>query len=534
MRPFVLVLLTLLLGCENAGSYDPLALARATNMDRVHNIEAGIPPQCYTKTGSASNPCWVCHTSSHGNNLADDWKLQRRYNFSAFAHTNHWTNLFKDRSKGIAAQSDAEILAWVRQDNYSGLRRAMQQVEDFPGWRPDLNYGLGFDDQGFARDGSGWRAFRYKPFPGAFWPTNGSTDDVLIRLPTAYRRDTEGHHSRAIYKINLALTVAAVAVPNTVASALLTRRVEPLDEQLAGMDLNGDGRIKGIVTVIRGLPAHYVGAARQVPVVRGQYPAGTEFLHTVHYLDPAAPGMKAPRMKEVRYARKAVVLTPVSIRWHYAEDAREQKIGGLPSYAGNALTGLANAFGWTFQGYIEDARGRLRLQTREEQLYCMGCHTGLGVTVDGTFAMPRKIPGAAGWGMQRLRGQQDVPQVGSDVPEYRLYLRRVGGGDAFRANSEMLARFFSAGELDIAAYRAAVQGSAGIMGLIAPTRERALALDKAYRLVVREQSYRLGRAPVLAPMRKVHHRIENTATALKASSNVYKNGRLWLQWPTVP
>ena len=31
--------------------------------------------------------------------------------------------------------------------------------------------------------GSDWRTVRYQPFPGAFWPTNGSTGDVFIRLP---------------------------------------------------------------------------------------------------------------------------------------------------------------------------------------------------------------------------------------------------------------------------------------------------------------------------------------------------------------
>ena len=48
-----------------------------------------------------------------------------------------------------------------------------------------------FDDEGFdhAPDGTptGWRAFAYMPLPSTFWPANGSTDDVLIRLPEAYR-----------------------------------------------------------------------------------------------------------------------------------------------------------------------------------------------------------------------------------------------------------------------------------------------------------------------------------------------------------
>lgn len=531
LLPFAL---TCLAGCSTGNNYDPLAAARAADKGRVYNVEAVIPPQCYTKTGSDSNPCWVCHTSANGSNFADDWNLQQRYDFSAFGRHNHWTNLFKDRRVGIAAQSDKNILEWVRQANYPQLRKAMSSLDDFPGWRPQLHYARGFDSAGFARDGSGWRAFRYKPFPGTFWPTNGSTDDVMIRLPPKFRQAAKGQWSRGIYKINLAITVAAVAVPDTLSNPQLRRQVEPLDEVLAGMDLNGDGDIRGRVSVIHGLPEHYAGAAANIPVVRWQYPSGTEFLHTVHYLDPDAPDFKARRMKELRYAKKGVVLTPTSIRWHYNEEAHEQKIGGRSSYAGNAFTGLSSDFDWTLQGYIEDAQGRLRLQTREEHLYCMGCHTGLGVTVDSTFALPRKLPGAAGWGMQRIRGQLDVPQAGSAVPEYLRYLRRVSGGDEFRANQEMLQRFFHGGQVDTQAVQAAVNSPAGILALIAPSRQRALALDKAYRLVVREQSYRLGRAAVLAPMRNVHRKLENTDTALAASSEVYKDGRLWLHWPQLP
>jgi hypothetical protein len=55
--------------------------------------------------------------------------------------------------------------------------------------------------------------------------------------------------------------------------------------------------------------------------------------------------------------------------------------------------GLLNDFGWQLQGFIEDAEGRLRLQTQEEHLFCMGCHSNIGVTVDQTFSFPRKVPG---------------------------------------------------------------------------------------------------------------------------------------------
>lgn len=528
----VAVVCCCLSACQQSG-YDPLAAAQAASKQRIHNVDAGVPPMCYTKTGHDSNPCWVCHTTRNGNNLTDDWKLQGNYNFSLQGLTNHWTNLFKDPRQAIAAQSDQSILHWVRQNNYTPLLKAMAKVKNFPGWAPDLHYAQGFDAQGFARDGSGWRALRYKPFPGAFWPTNGSTDDVMIRLPGKFRETADGEQSHAIYRINLAITQAAVSVPDTQSDAQLHRRVEPIDETLAHMDLNGDGKIGGTIHAINGLPAHYVGAAANVKTRRWQYPAGTEFLHTVHYLDPGAPGMAAKRLKEVRYSRKNVALTHTSIRVHYADDARETEAGGRSRYTGTAFTGQSNDFGWTFQGYIEDARGRLRLQTREEQLYCMGCHTGIGVTVDGTFAMPRQLPGAAGWGLQKVAGQRDVPQAGSTTPEYQLYLQRAHAGDTFRSNQEMQQRFFQHGQLDLDAVHQPQSGDVGIYGLIAPSKQRALALDKAYRVIVKNQNYRLGRKPHLAPLENVHRKIDNTPTALKASGTIYKDSRLWLNWSAV-
>jgi len=509
---------------DTAPAYDPFAAAAAETL--IGNVDAGVPPQCYTRTGGASNPCWTCHTGRNGRNQTDDWALQRRYAFSEQGLVNHWTNLFVDRRDGIAAIGDAAALDYIRQDNYAALRPALLKRKDFYGWVPDLDYARGFDAGGFARDGSGWRAFRYKPFPGTFWPANGSTDDVLVRLPAPFRTDAAGQPSRAVYEANLAILEAAMAVPDTVADSRLRRAIEPVDEAAAGLDLDGDGRIGGTATRIRGLPAHYAGAAAAIPVLRYDYPQGTEFLHSVRYLDPDAPGMQSARFKEVRYAVKAFQLSEETRQWRYREEAQEQSIGGRPHYSGTSFSGQTNAFGWRLQGYIEDAAGRLRLQTREEQLYCMGCHTGIGVTVDQTFALPRKVPGAAGWGPQSLAGIRDVPQAGSGEPEILRYFRRVGAGDEFRANGEILARFFPGGKLDAAKVRKARD----LRDLILPSRERALALDKAYMLIVREQSYVHGRDAVLAPAQNVHRQLDNTDTALKASERVYQDGRLWLDW----
>lgn len=511
--------------------YDPLARAIAS-IGQTVNLEAGVPPQCYTKTAGVANPCWTCHTIPLpvANNFLVDWELQEEYAFSDFALTNRWTNLFVDRSEKIAAISDGEALQYIRTDNYKPLQRALAGRSDYPGYLPDLDFSLGFDDEGFARDGSGWRAIRYKPFLGTFWPTNGSTDDVMIRLPRAFQTDADGKPSREIYKINLAILETAIAGNPLMADKELVHPVEPINEALVGIDLNKNNRLD-IATEIVGLPARYVGSAGNVAVTRGLYPQGTEFLHTVRYIDPDNPTLLSTRMKEVRYSRKVLFLDTWALLRAYEKEFNEKQENVLPVFAGSPLVGLRNSFGWQLQGFIEDEQGRLRLQTEEEHRFCMGCHSAVGVTVDQTFTLARKVPGRAGWQHQDLRGIPDVPQAGHAEPEILTYFKRVTGGDEFRSNQEILDRFFPKSQLDQASVRrAAPGGDQDITFLIAPSRQRALQLNKAYMALVREQRFQLGRDTLLAPPINVHATIENGSTELSETGNVFQDGRLWLDW----
>ncbi|HVK63721.1 MAG TPA: hypothetical protein VM694_04575 [Polyangium sp.] len=512
------------------GLYDPLARARET-AGRVNNPEASVPPLCYTKTGGTSNPCWVCHTSAHGTNVRADAHLQEEYAFSEVARENHYENLFVDRSAEIAQMSDEEILRYVREDNYAPLRRALASARGYEGYVPDLDLDRGFDDDGFARDGSGFRALRFKPFPGTFWPTNGSTDDVFIRLPEAFRTDDHGKPSRAIYALNLSLLEAAITTDPDAKADRIDRTIEPVDERSLGVDLDGDGALSAGVTRVQRLPRTYAGAASSEPLERGIYPRGVEFLHSVRYLDPDAPGFVARRMKELRYARKVLKLDRWALLRAYEKEQDEKDEGLLPVYTGSATSGLRNAFGWQLQGFIEDAEGRLRLSTDEEHRFCMGCHSGLGVTVDQTFALARKVPGREGWRVQDLRGMPDVPEFGHAEPEVLTYLRRVGGGDELRANDEMLVRFFPGGILaESELRRAAPGGDRDLAFLLLPSRERALALDKAYRTIVRGQRFDLGRDALLQPAVNVHRAIENGSTDLGKANRIYTDGRLRLDW----
>ena len=537
-------LCVLLSTCSGGGKsdvhtdYDPLAVAETRGL-RLDNRDAHVPPQCYTKTDGASNPCWSCHTAVNGLNFADDARLQETYAFTDEGQTNHWTNLFVDRGAKIAAISDEVALTYIRQDNYTPLLSAIKNSRNYRGWRPDIDLMRGFDAEGFAVDGSWWRAYRYKPFLGTFWPTNGSTDDVIIRLPAAFRTGADGKPSREIYKINLAILEATMGAGDNIAAADIVRGIEPVSETIAGLDLDGNGRIEGRATRMHGLPARYVtydehGNATQLAVRRWQYPLGTEFLHTVRYLDPDAPDFMSARVKEVRYMVKLMAFSDALLKTRYAAEAQEERKGLRPTYGGTPARGLHNNFGWQLNAFIEDEQGRLRVQTYEEHHFCMGCHTGLGVTVDQTFSFARKAPGAAGWGHQALTGLQDTAQTAQAEPEVKTYLHRVGAGDEFRANTEMLRRFFPAGVLDTATVqRAAPGGPDDLAKLLLPSRQRALALDKAYMSLVSEQRFERGRDAVISPPANVHQHIDKDSdTGLKAGVGVFNDGRLWLQWPS--
>ncbi|HJR70684.1 MAG TPA: hypothetical protein VKA43_11630 [Gammaproteobacteria bacterium] len=477
----------------------------------TYNREAVIPPQCYTRTEGVHNPCYVCHQNQRagGENTMNDADLQVAYTFSDVGTTNHWLNLFENRSTRVAAMGDEEILAWIDGDNYSELPGRLEAA-GFGGYVPDLagleQGAAAFDADGFARDGSGWVAFNYKPLPSTFWPTNGSTDDVMIRLPDAFRRTANGTLSRDAYRANLAILEANV-------KGLATIDTRPIDETVLDVDVDGDGAL-GMATRIARISS-FVGAASEHLLLPPLYPQGTEFLHTVRYVGIRADGTVgiSRRMKEVRYMRKSSIMPLAQLAELYREEQYAKEAGYLPGYINRWQQGLDNEMGWLVQGFIEDRNGRLRVQTYEETLFCMGCHTSLGATIDKTFAFPRKVDGAAGWGYIELHGMPDAPNVGETLGEIATYLERVGGGSEFRNNDEMLARWFAAdGTLD----RAKV-AAADVHELISPSRERALALNKAYRTIVADQDYVFGRDAVIVPPRNVYDEVDpETAPTLGA------------------
>ncbi|WP_319381036.1 hypothetical protein [Thiomicrorhabdus sp.] len=518
--------------------------------NHIQNTAAAyIPLQCYTKTRGMNdkvhNPCFSCHTPGKIPNYLDDSEFQLLYDFRDSTRKNPWINAFKDRSTAVARISDADIQSYVQTSNYfdqngnltlaETLKNALPEKWDFnqdgrwEGYIPDIYFN--FDNEGFDRnpEGSetGWRAFAYYPFLGTFWPTNGSSNDVIIRLAPEYRQDTQGQYSKAIYKLNLAITEAMVRQKNIL--------IEATDETLYQVDLNKNGRLDTANEIVYDWAPNekrfmsYVGKAKQlfdqkkIHMAGGLYPVGTEFVHTVRYVDVDESNTLtlAKRIKELRYAKKYAWSTYFQLR--NVVMSEEKEAVGFPerlrTIKGNAETGVSNNQGWVYQGFIEDRSGSLRPQSFEESLTCVGCHSGVGATTDSSFAFPRKLNAdhyQHGWyhWSQKYVQKLPEPQWLDGTYEYSKYLLENHSGNEFRNNDEVQSKFFD--EQDQLNRVTIDRLHQDVSQLLAPSRERAMQLNKAYKVIVDEQSFIYGRDAHVKPLENVWEEVpEDELTGVK-------------------
>lgn len=506
----------------------------------IDNQTPYVSPQCYTKTeadnGQVFNPCYTCHAQSQEPNYISDLDLQLNYSFPNAALENPFINLFEDRSVAVSAMSDTDILDYVRTSNYRNDKGELilaNRLNNMPaewdsqgdgkwdGYIPDVYFD--FDTDGFdhAPDGSytGWRAFGYYPFLGTFWPTNGSTDDVLIRLASSFRQNDSGQFDTTVYKLNLAI-VEAVILRQDVA-------IDSVDETTYGVDLNKDGVLSEANRVVfdwEPLNNHfmsYVGAAKnllaqgKLHLAAGVFPEGTEFAHTVRYIDVTDSGdiALAARMKEFRYARKYQWRDYTFLHEIASLEAWERRFNpdSTKALTGDFEIGLVSQ-GWRYQGFIEDANGELRPQSQEETFFCMGCHGGISATTDTIFSFPRKFSAADSfqqgwyhWSQKSLAGIPE-PRRADGSYEYSRYLEINGAGDEFRANQEVMDKFFDVEGNLIQAELDKLHGD--ISHLLFPSRERALMLNKAYRLIVQAQDFIYGRDATVTPTENVHRSVQ--------------------------
>lgn len=499
----------------------------------VSNHFAYIPPQCYAKVEAGAgkrvrNPCYTCHTDSVPPNYVGDSELQLTRSLPSGALKNQWSNLSDPASGRLPPPSDDELRRFLRASNYlvdgriplADTLRSLPAAWDgqgdgkWDGFVPDVWYR--FDEQGFdhAPDGApnGWRAFTAYPLPGAFMPTNGSAGDVLIRLDSVFRQNAAGAPDAAVYVANLAIV-----------EALITRADVPLDaldEQALGVDLDLDGRLAVAHRVVfragphGTTPLHYAGKAQaleasgELPIAAGLFPVGTEFFHTVRYLDVTDAGQVVPgaHLKELRYAKKMRWYASADLKAIIEGEAREQSKteDGSHPVLWSFDHGIDNGQGWYLQGFIEAADGALRPQTFEETAYCAGCHGGVGRTTDSIFSFARKLPASApnrGWFHFSQHGLNGVsePRSRAGVYEYSQYLEQAQGGDDYAENDEVQRRFFD--ERGAVRPAALAQLHADVTQLLLPSPERALALDRAYLATAREQTFVRGRDTAASALR---------------------------------
>ena len=538
-----------LVGCESSQSEslksesDELTSNELTSneltRDVLENPTAYIPPQCYTKTtdadGAVHNPCYVCHTESKAPNFLNDIDVQQELVFPEPGVINRWHNMFKDNSEKVEEITDDFILNYVRQDNYKTtngrliLADALNEVPaewdrnkngEWDGFIPDSYYN--FNEKGFdtAPDGNltGWRVFAYYPFLGTFMPVNGSTDDVMIRLPEAFRKDEQGLFNQDVYELNLSIIESLLKQKDIV--------ISEVDETLYSVDLNKDGKLSRTNTIRFAWSPNdnifmsYVGLAKTklekdgVKLAAGLFPVGTEFLHSVRYIDAQnGKTVMASRMKELRYARKDNWRNYYQLERIATQEVKERHDfpDRTKQVLGNMEVGLTVPQGWTYQGFIEDKQGDLRPQSYEESYFCVGCHSGTGATADTTFSFSRKFDsnnfkqGWYSWLEKDLSGISD-PLRNDGIGEYGYYLTHNPSGNEYRNNDAVKTKFYyNNGEKNTAAFKAL---EADISTLLMPEVKHALLMNKAYKVIVNEQSYRHGRDGHVKKIDNIHKNVE--------------------------
>ena len=515
-------------------------LSNQNNLDftKILNSTAYIPPMCYTNTvdkqGKAHNPCYTCHTMGKKPNFVNDTDLQTHYDFPDSAKINPWKNLFS--SKKANSISDSEIIKYIQVDNYKNesgeIYLAKNLPNDWGGYVPDCNFNFdenGFDSNSQTKEFSGWRAYRYYPFPGTFWATNGSTDDVLIRLPFPFQADKQGKRNLEIYKANLAILEAVIKQKSI--------DTETLDEQVVELDLDGNGKLEKTNRISydwSSKPIQFVGLAgyyqntKEILSAGGLFPVGTEFLHSVRYIDwdnAANTAKLSNRMKELRYARKTEWYNYSELKDKVSREKKDIRFRTekLPEgFQGDYEHGFDNKVGWFYQGFIEDKKGDLRPQTNEETLFCMGCHSSLGVLADTTFSFQRKFEESgksklsSGWGHWSNQGISGIadPKVKyenfGEQREYSFYLENNGAGDEFRENEEIKNLFFKKdGSKNQETFD---KLKSDVSTLLNPSYERSLLLNKSYKNVVETQSFRLGRDAILKKPANVFEKVTDGQT----------------------
>lgn len=402
-----------------------------------------IPPECYLdQKANTLNTCKYCHTSNQPGALNND--IDRQSAFSP--QENRFLNVLDPGRLDQLVPPEtipADLRGFLALDNYAAALQERGGTAEVGSGRGVYKYFPDLDPAQTGSDGfanNGWRAWKWKPNQLA-WPRfNGRIQQNWVRLADKFQRNAAGAYDLEIYRQNLDLVI----------------------EVVRGAVTNGT----------------YRGLAADEQVVPYRFPAGTEILHYLYYLDPSRSGMKATRIKEVRWNLKTVPLAYNQSYFNYVSPKEKEYsltwLEGGPDPA--AAYGLAyNGDGWDLVGFIESPDGTLRPQSQQEMTQCLGCHSGrIGIPVDSHWhSLQRQIPGAAGWSLQDYQGIYDYYNAGLGRAEMaETFVSIFGSASGLQGNAD--------GTIDYL-----------------PTPADADALTRRYYQIVQTQSFALGRDPVL-------------------------------------
>lgn len=238
-------------------------------------------------------------------------------------------------------------------------------------------------------------------------------------------------------------------------------------------------------------------------------------------MDKQGNNILSARMKEVRYARKRFWVNYSKLKDKALAEIKEKDDfpNRLRTIQGNVEAGVSNGQGWTYAAFIEDAQGELRPQNYEELVFCAGCHSGIGAIKDGIFSFQRKLPSTQhqqGWHHWSQSGIQNLaePRRQDGDYEYSHYLQQNKSANEFRSNQEVQDKFF--GQNNQLKPAMLDQLHKDISLLLHASPARALQMNKAYRVIVQEQSFTEGRDATIKPVETVHKELKkDQSTGIK-------------------
>ena len=220
--------------------------------------------------------------------------------------------------------------------------------------------------------------------------------------------------------------------------------VSPFTERSVEEDIDGDGVISNSIIKSLKKRSYYFGGASHIKAEPFLYPKGTEFLHTLRYLELGSEGeVKASRrIKELRYMKKHSFISVANLKSRYTNERLEKLDGMLPNPLWLGDRGYDNGFGWYVSGFIEGESGYLRPQTREESLFVWVVILQLVLqSIRLLVLLEKNQVEAIDLKANGTLRESFLARSNLSSGEIAQYFLRVGGGDEFRSNDEMIQKF---------------------------------------------------------------------------------------------